>query len=677
MEISHFVPETLYIKNFNNISDLRVDFSDIVVITGKNGSGKTSIIDAFAYCITGQLTRDVPVAEIIKKGEKSATVKITGTYNGDPVEIIRTRAMTSQKLTVFVSSGGEKTEITDPKSFLESIATFPEFVNLFFINGHQLSRFASAGSKETSEMIDDMFKIGTLDAMRKELNSGISRADKDMKVSMALADSLASKKELADQSKKIAGREIFDRRIADTTGKIAPLEQELATLSSKISMLRDRLKDRDALLASIRDAENRVASANNKVIVISQEIDSIKARIAIDEKDFSGAGGDAVLASLEKEIDSAKKTIAAIDAEFTARKDLPALLQKIVDMVPGGSNCPVCATPGARDIAMKNLNSMASTNKNVLSTLLSRKSNLTKEIATKETTIRKATSLKNDLMSSRRSLESLSAKMSEARKEADKLQGSKPLSRESIEQEKSAVEQELIATAGKAGNIDASIQSLSRDIKDARAAIAEIDRLSAEQWSPEKETELATARAEIDRIKARSGKLLVLKSACTDVLSSIRERIMNTLTPSIMKCIASLSLGESAITKFEVVPRVKTIKGEQHYYYDFKVEVNGVEVPFDSLSTGQRALIMISFILSVINFSASALSAIFFDEVDSCGLDRNYIQSVLKAIAGIAGSMKVVFVSRDKATIEAMKQAGQDKGFAVPVIEMPSPRRGT
>jgi len=78
----------LSLRNFRNYSELKINFSDsnFVVFVGPNGSGKTSILDAIAYCLahqSGQLSSDRDDYSIecslkkidIKNGEKSAIVK--------------------------------------------------------------------------------------------------------------------------------------------------------------------------------------------------------------------------------------------------------------------------------------------------------------------------------------------------------------------------------------------------------------------------------------------------------------------------------------------------------------------------------------------------------------------------------------------------------------------------
>ena len=76
---------------------------------------------------------------------------------------------------------------------------------------------------------------------------------------------------------------------------------------------------------------------------------------------------------------------------------------------------------------------------------------------------------------------------------------------------------------------------------------------------------------------------------------------------------------------------------------------------FNALSTGQRALSMISVILNLINFTSSTLSLLVFDEIDNCGLDRENGSIVIKTIVdAISESLKVMIIDRDATIISTV-----------------------
>jgi DNA repair exonuclease SbcCD ATPase subunit len=664
-----FVPESITIKNFSNIANLHVDFPDILVITGKNGSGKSSVIDAFFYCIAGKTTRDVQIDDIIKKGEKSAVVKVVGTYNGERVEITRTRS-SKQKLSVLV--GNDKKEEPNPEGFLESIVTPGEFLNLFLVDGHNIARFMSAGAKEMSANIDKLFNFGKLDSIIREMPS-ISGFEKDLNVMDAKIETLVVKKDSLSRSSKITGKDVFENRLAEATKQIPLLQAESKDLSSKIQPIQSKVKECTAILEGNRLNEIRRSRIVEELKAHDARLNDRKAALSNFTSQLELAGGESAIASIGSEITKLRQIIASTEAEFSVRKDFPALLKKAMESAPGGNDCPMCATPGARDAAEKNLNVIASGNKDALTSLLSKKVKAQKETAERESTMKSLVEIKARIVAMRGEIDVIDRIRSEKAKELEPFHAVLPDHIDKASAGMKAAEQELASVSSALSKTNLALQAATRDADDARRSIEEINSAAIEEWNDEKESELAGMRAEKERCRERIDKLVLFKGICRDVLSNIRDRIMATLTPNVMECIKNFGGGESAITKFEIVPKPKTVKGEQIYYYDFAVEVAGNDVPFDALSTGQKALVVISIILSMINYSSSALSCIFFDEIDNCGLDRNYMQTILKAIVNMTGSIKVVFVNRDKSTIDSIAAICTKKNVRSSVIQLPDP----
>jgi recombinational DNA repair ATPase RecF len=68
------------LNNFKTWETKTYDFTDkVTVITGPNGFGKSSIIQAISTALLAQAPTK-PASEYIKKGASSSTVKLYGTY---------------------------------------------------------------------------------------------------------------------------------------------------------------------------------------------------------------------------------------------------------------------------------------------------------------------------------------------------------------------------------------------------------------------------------------------------------------------------------------------------------------------------------------------------------------------------------------------------------------------
>jgi len=49
---------SLQIRNFKGVRDLKIEFTDHTVISGDNGTGKTTIVDAFQWLLFGKNSND-------------------------------------------------------------------------------------------------------------------------------------------------------------------------------------------------------------------------------------------------------------------------------------------------------------------------------------------------------------------------------------------------------------------------------------------------------------------------------------------------------------------------------------------------------------------------------------------------------------------------------------------
>ena len=65
--------EKIRLFQFRNYEEITIDLhSDMNIFVGKNGSGKTNILEAINYCAIGKSHRAAADTEVIKKGKEEA-----------------------------------------------------------------------------------------------------------------------------------------------------------------------------------------------------------------------------------------------------------------------------------------------------------------------------------------------------------------------------------------------------------------------------------------------------------------------------------------------------------------------------------------------------------------------------------------------------------------------------
>lgn len=91
----------LTIHNFMSFSDSYVNLNTpgYTLIIGENnskldnttsnGSGKSSILEAIMWCLTGETIRGTKGKDVLKQGEKEGFVKLSFSVDNDEYEIVR------------------------------------------------------------------------------------------------------------------------------------------------------------------------------------------------------------------------------------------------------------------------------------------------------------------------------------------------------------------------------------------------------------------------------------------------------------------------------------------------------------------------------------------------------------------------------------------------------------
>lgn len=326
----------------------------LILIHGRNGSGKSSFLDALCWGLYGKLPREgVSQEEVIRRGASQCSVTVTF---DDGSSIMRTRGKETV-LTLFGISHEEAATTQAKQRVIDRlIGDYKTFTSsCYMMAGHLSLADASMTPAKRSQLIRRLLGLEQLEEARKaaalgakEAAAAVARIESGLKADAEFlqGQQLLSPEELEEARRELdVIRSTLDRADAasEKIRKHAQLRSDIVTLAHSLSLLssvpaaaqfdeegeRKRIEarwqqDRDAILRDMAPLKERVANET----ALRLAVDAESARLtglstAIQQKQAALAG----VPMLRQRQAESRKELAEID-----RADKNSL------------QCPVCSS---------------------------------------------------------------------------------------------------------------------------------------------------------------------------------------------------------------------------------------------------------------------------------------------------------------------------------------------
>jgi len=237
----------------------------LIIIGGKNGAGKTSVLDSIQYALAGG---DLIPSQPIRKGEKKATIIVD-------LEDLKVTRIFTEKSSRLVVENKEGLVHRTPQSILDSLTGHLSFDPLEFVRMDTKKQLItlkdlvgldfSSIDKERETIFNDRTIINretkSLDARIKELptydvsNKEISIKDLSGELEKAMKineGNNAKRIECNDLAKSIP---IVTNDIQEIKNKITQFEQQLATRTANLESLKAQHAESQKEIASLADSD--------------------------------------------------------------------------------------------------------------------------------------------------------------------------------------------------------------------------------------------------------------------------------------------------------------------------------------------------------------------------------------------------------------------------------------
>ena len=279
------IPIKLRLAGFTSYREpVEIDFTgfDLACISGANGAGKSSLLDAITYALYGKAR--VQNEAIINLASKTAEVTLDFEYENQVYRVARSnsRGKTTQVDFYIQQPDTETTDKkwkvltertlreTDAKIINTLRLDYESFINASFFLQGRADSFATKKPSERKEILATILGLDQWEVFRKAANEKNRQARADAK--LLERDIAAIQEELETEERLHHDRELLERELALVREKVTSRQAQLDTLRAQAQLLANQTNQVEALKQQLdrsrQSLQRKQQQANEKQLTL-------------------------------------------------------------------------------------------------------------------------------------------------------------------------------------------------------------------------------------------------------------------------------------------------------------------------------------------------------------------------------------------------------------------------
>jgi len=355
------IPIRLELTNFlayRNPAPLDFTGIHVAVLTGENGAGKSSLLDAMTWALWSR-ARAKTDNELVHQGQTEMRVEFTFALGDQIYRVIRARRVgrgAGSVLDFQIQNDAGKwasiAEATIPKTQEKIIRTlrleYDTFVNSAYIMQGKADEFTGKRPTERKQVLADILGLQEWERYEERAKEKIKSVEKDIAGLEALLNEIEG---------ELARRDEYERELAEAKGKVIEVGVRLRAAEAgwaQIDAARQAMialeRQLDALTKRIRDAEQEVAALDTDLreaqsradaVSISHQREAVQQRLAKLEE----------LESERERVTETRRASGELAAQLRGQNEAARAeadgLKKRVETLQAATEprCPTCGQP--------------------------------------------------------------------------------------------------------------------------------------------------------------------------------------------------------------------------------------------------------------------------------------------------------------------------------------------
>ena len=271
-------------KNFlsygNNFTELDMTKYDTTLITGANGSGKSTFLDAVTFVLFGKSFRGVKINQLVNSiNEKGCLIEIEFSIGKDDYKV--SRGLKPKDFEIYKNDVliPQEAKAKDYQKMLEDQIlkmSYKAFCQVVILGSSNYIPFMQLSAADRRSVVEDLLDINVFSVMNillkgrlQSVKERITSYNNKMEV---LKDKIETKKQYIEKVKQKSSDDIdnIKSEIKETEEHIENIETELEQLQNYIDDKLETLQDKDEVSSNLLKAESIEKQLKTKI----REIDS-------------------------------------------------------------------------------------------------------------------------------------------------------------------------------------------------------------------------------------------------------------------------------------------------------------------------------------------------------------------------------------------------------------------